>query len=101
VLQHDPGVFPEPDRFDPDRWLARGRSAPPSGTARRAYLPFGGGPTKCLGEQFATAEAVLALASILARWTPQLLDARAARKPDCRLVLLPRHLPVRLTPRTA
>lgn len=109
VLHRDPNVFPEPDRFDPDRWLALGRAAPtttPTTTlaaapaiARRAYVPFGGGPTKCLGEQFATAEAVLALASILARWTPRLLDPHAARKPDCRLVLLPRHLPVRLTAR--
>lgn len=96
LLHRDPAVFPEPHRFDPDRWLPGG----PSAGTRRAYLPFGGGPTKCLGEQFANAEAVLALASILARWTPELLDARAAANPTCRLVLLPRHLPVRLVPRT-
>jgi cytochrome P450 len=97
VLHHDPAVFPEPDRFDPDRWTAHGRSTSPH--ARRAYMPFGAGPTKCLGEQFATAEATLALASILARWTPRLDDPRAALKPDTRLVLLPRRLPVRLTAR--
>lgn len=101
LLHRDPGVFPEPNRFDPDRWAAGSRPDAASATARRAYLPFGGGPTKCLGEQFASAEAILALASILARWTPQLCDARAAEKPDCRLVLLPRHLPVRLAPREA
>ena len=122
LLHRDPDVFPEPGCFDPDRWLRRtgpaaaAVPAPASATAtcpadnatapattsatvRRAYLPFGGGPTKCLGEQFASAEAVLALASILARWTPELRDARAAEKPDCRLVLLPRHLPVRLVAR--
>lgn len=109
LLHRDPDVFADPDRFDPGRWLAPGRfaaeSAPPatrprsSSKSHHAYVPFGGGPTKCLGEQFATAEAVLALASVLARWTPQLLDSRAARKPDCRLVMLPRHLPVRLAAR--
>jgi len=99
VLHHDPSIFPEPDRFDPDRWLVRGRSAPVPAVERRAYVPFGGGPTKCLGEQFATAEAVIALASILSRWTPELRDPRAAQKPDTRLVLLPRSLPVRLTSR--
>ncbi|WP_051452091.1 cytochrome P450 [Actinospica robiniae] len=96
VLHRDPDVFPEPNRFDPERWAEGARSGAASATARRAYLPFGGGPTKCLGEQFAFAEATLALASILARWTPRLHDARAAEKPDCRLVLAPRHLPVRL-----
>ena len=60
-------------------------------------MPFGGGQTKCLGEQFATAEAVLAPASILTRWRPNLHDPRAALKPDTRIVLLPRRLPVRLT----
>lgn len=97
VLHHDPAVFPEPGRFDPDRWTAHGRSTSPH--ARRAYMPFGAGQTKCLGEQFATAETTLALASILARWRPELRLPRAALKPDTRVVLLPRSLPVRLTPR--
>ena len=92
VLHHDPALFPEPAAFDPDRWRT-----PPMD--RRSYIPFGGGPTKCLGEQFASAEAVLALASILARWTPHLEDPHAAAKPDARIVLLPRSLRVRLSAR--
>lgn len=96
LLHHDPAFFPEPKRFDPDRWIER---APASAIARRAYFPFGGGPTKCLGEQFASAEAVLALASILARWRPALQDPAATARPDTRLVLLPRGLRVRLTAR--
>jgi pentalenene oxygenase len=94
VLHHDPALFPAPDRFDPDRWSASGPSID-----RRSYIPFGGGPTKCLGEQFASAEAVLVLASILAKWTPRLRDPHAAAKPDARIVLLPRHLMVRLAAR--
>lgn len=34
-----------------------------------AYLPFGGGPRKCLGDQFALMEAVIALAMMLRRFT--------------------------------
>jgi len=102
VLHHDPDVFPEPGRFDPDRWLASsGRPAPTPAVARHAYVPFGGGPTKCLGEGFAMAEAVVALASILSRWDLRLCDPSAARRPESRLVLLPRRLPVRLSARTS
>jgi cytochrome P450 len=97
VLHHDPAVFPEPGRFDPDRWTAHGRSASPH--ARRAYMPFGAGQTKCLGEQFANAETTLALASVLARWRPELRAAPAELRPDTRVVLLPRSLPVRLASR--
>jgi pentalenene oxygenase len=105
VMHHDPALFPEPHRFDPDRWAPRDQTTATTTntattvTARRAYVPFGGGATKCLGEQFATAEATIALASILACWSPQLRDPRAAMKPDTRLVLLPKRLPVRLTAR--
>jgi cytochrome P450 len=35
---------------------------------RFAYLPFGAGPRKCIGEHFAILEATLALAVLLRRW---------------------------------
>lgn len=60
ILHRDPRWFPEPERFDPDRWLpARATMAP-----RMAYLPFGGGPRICIGNHFALTEAVLVLARI-------------------------------------
>jgi cytochrome P450 len=64
VMHHDPRYFPDPDKFDPERWLgARMRKLP-----RFAYFPFGGGPRQCIGASFATMEANLLLATIAQRF---------------------------------
>jgi len=64
LLHRDPRWYPDPDRFDPGRWL--GGHAPPP---RNAYLPFGTGPRSCIGEQFAWTEAVTVLAVLARSWT--------------------------------
>jgi cytochrome P450 len=64
VTHHDQRWFPEPWRFDPDRW-------DPGETARRppySFFPFGGGTRICIGEGFARMEAKLVLATIASRW---------------------------------
>lgn len=60
VLHRDPRWFPEPERFDPDRWLPERAARIP----RMAFLPFGGGPRICIGNHFAMTEGALALARI-------------------------------------
>ena len=64
LLHRDPRWYPEPDRFDPDRFLGQRRKSLP----RNAYLPFGTGPRACIGEQFSWAEATTALAVMAANW---------------------------------
>ena len=66
IMHRDALYFPEPDRFDPDRWSAND----PRGASRRrfAYFPFGGGPRVCVGTGFAMMEAVLLLATIAQQW---------------------------------
>jgi cytochrome P450 len=54
-------LWPDPHRFDPDRF------ADPKAVDRFAYLPFGGGPRICIGASFALQEAVIVLATLLAR----------------------------------
>ncbi|WFB07806.1 cytochrome P450 [Streptomyces sp. LX-29] len=64
ALGRDPVAFPDPDRFDPDRWLpARAASLP-----RGAGFPFGGGARRCIGDRFGMTEALLVLATVAARW---------------------------------
>jgi cytochrome P450 len=62
ITHRDGRYFPEPERFDPDRW---GPSDPRNlALPRFAYFPFGGGPRVCVGAGFAMMEAVLLLATI-------------------------------------
>jgi cytochrome P450 len=60
--QRDPRFFPDPERFDPERWRedpVRSGKLP-----RFAYFPFGGGPRVCVGASFAMMEAMLLLAMV-------------------------------------
>jgi cytochrome P450 len=68
LVQRDPQVWPDPERFDPDRF------APGQAKNRaHAYKPFGTGQRACIGRQFALHEAVLTLGMILHRYdlTPE------------------------------
>ncbi|MFC5381724.1 cytochrome P450 [Aquipuribacter nitratireducens] len=60
VHHRRPDVWPDPERFDVDRWLDR---AP--GARRDAYIPFGAGPRLCIGRDFALVESVVVLADLL------------------------------------
>lgn len=68
VLHRHRGLWPDPDAFDPGRFLP---GAPP--VDRFAYLPFGNGPRVCIGAQFALREAVLVLAKLVAAFRIGLL----------------------------
>jgi cytochrome P450 len=63
ALQRDPRFFPDPDRFDPERFRPGWEDQIP----RYAYLPFGGGPRVCIGNGFAMMEARLVLATVAQR----------------------------------
>lgn len=69
VMHRDARFFPEPERFDPDRWTPDMRAALP----KFAYFPFGGGTRQCIGEQFAMMELVLVVATIAQQWRLRLV----------------------------
>lgn len=64
VVHNDPQWYPNPERFDPDRWLPEAAAARP----KFAYFPFGAGPRKCIGEPFAWMEGTLLLATFARDW---------------------------------
>jgi len=97
LTQRDPRFFPEPLRFDPERW----RSDPVRTGAlpRFAYFPFGGGPRVCIGAGFAMMEATLLLATIAQRYRFTLLQDPPV-VPLFSITLRPKHgLPVRIEAR--
>lgn len=75
-------LWPNPDRFDPDRFLDA------KAIDRFAYLPFGDGPRICIGANFALQEAVIILATLLARFRFALIPGKAP-KPVMILTLRP------------
>jgi cytochrome P450 len=69
VMHRDPRYFPEPLRFDPDRWTAEARESRP----QFSYFPFGGGPRRCIGEGFAWMEGILLMATLAQQWQMRLV----------------------------
>src|SRR3954470_3647746 len=70
LLHHDARFFPQPERFDPDRWLPEHQHGRP----RFAYFPFGGGNRVCIGESFAWTEGILVLATLARHWRLRRVD---------------------------
>jgi cytochrome P450 len=60
TLHRRPEYFPDPERFDPERFAPGKEEALP----RMAYMPFGDGPRVCLGNHFALLEGQLILATL-------------------------------------
>ncbi|KAG2433939.1 hypothetical protein HYH02_012484 [Chlamydomonas schloesseri] len=67
-LHRSPKLWDEPDKFKPDRFGPLDGPMPNEVTENFAYLPFGGGRRKCIGDQFAIFEAVVALAMLMRRY---------------------------------
>jgi cytochrome P450 len=74
ATHRDPRFWPDPERFDPLRFLPGREPAP-----RYAWFPFGGGAHHCIGHHFAVLEAELALACVLTRYTLQVHEHPRSR----------------------
>ena len=61
LVHQNPEIYPEPQRFRPERFLEGAFSA-------TEYLPFGGGHRYCIGAAMAMMEMKIVLATVLRRW---------------------------------
>ena len=68
VMHRDARYFSDPLRFDPERWTPEARESRP----QFSYFPFGGGPRRCIGENFAGMEGILLLATLAQQWQMRL-----------------------------
>jgi cytochrome P450 len=85
VTQRDPRWFPDPERFDADRFAPGAAEALPP----FAYFPFGGGPRSCIGNQFAMTEMVLVAATFLQHLRFELAADQGPVRLQARLSLRP------------
>jgi cytochrome P450 len=85
VMHRDPRFFPDPLRFDPDRFLPEAEARRP----RFSYFPFGAGSRQCIGEEFAWKEMALVLAALAQRWKLRLLPQNRI-EPEALITLRPR-----------
>jgi cytochrome P450 len=97
VVHHDPRWWPDPLRFDPDRFLDTAKASRP----KFAYFPFGGGARYCIGEGFAWMEGVLMLATVLQQRELHLPDATVRTLPITpKFTIRPSDpVPIQVTPR--
>jgi cytochrome P450 len=88
---HLPGLYAEPNRFNPDRWLAIEPSP-------YEYLPFGAGARMCVGASFAMLEAKLVLALLLRRYRLETIPGTRIDR-QVSITMRPRHgLPMIVRP---
>ena len=102
VTHRDARFFPDPLRFDPERFSP----GSPSRRTKLTYFPFGAGVRQCIGESFAWMEGVLLLATLAQKWKtalvpghrvePRALDHAASEVWDEDAVEARTHLPPEL-----
>jgi cytochrome P450 family 6 len=64
ALHYDPKYYPDPERFDPERFSEEEKKKRP----HFCYLPFGEGPRICIGMRFGLLQTKVGLISLLSRY---------------------------------
>ncbi len=86
IVHRLPEYFPDPERFDPERWTPEAQASRP----KFSYFPFGGGTRVCIGEQFAWMEGVLLIAALSRKWRMNLVPGHPVEVQPL-ITLRPKH----------
>lgn len=94
ALHRDPRSFPDPEHFDPDRWLPDAPTVP-----ENAYIPFLAGKRQCVGDGYAWAQMVTTIATIATRWHVTPVPGHPVKGLP-QALMAPSEMPVTVTART-
>lgn len=86
TLHRDARFWPDPLRFDPERFTDTAREARP----KFAYFPFGSGPRICIGESFTWMEGALLIATLAQKWRARLVSDKPLQLQPL-ITLRPKH----------
>ncbi|KAI1625687.1 unspecific monooxygenase [Exophiala viscosa] len=81
-LHRNEAVFPEPETFNPSRWLSSHTSEEHLKEMHRWFWAFGSGGRMCIGSNLATQEIKLLVAAIYTNWTTEIVDDDGIEKID-------------------
>ncbi|CAL1277906.1 unnamed protein product [Larinioides sclopetarius] len=84
-LHRDEDVFPDPEKFDPERFLAENSADIPE----YAYIPFSGGPRNCIGYRYAMMEVKILVSAVLRNFVIEPLDVENKILPKLQITLQP------------
>ncbi|HVR10172.1 MAG TPA: cytochrome P450, partial [Thermoanaerobaculia bacterium] len=76
LIHHDPRHWPDPDTFDPDRWLP---GSDRGGCPASSYVPFGWSPRTCIGASLGTAQLIVLCHLLCTRYRIEVSDPAAVR----------------------
>ena len=86
ITHRDARFFPDPLRFDPERFTPEAKSR----RTKLTYFPFGAGVRQCIGESFAWMEGVLLLATLAQKWRLKLVPGHTV-EPEPLITLRPKY----------
>ncbi len=92
LIHHRDDLYPDPGHFDPGRW----ESSHPD---RTAYIPFGAGARKCIGDRFSLTQATTALAAITSQWRLASVGSRPVKPTALNGTVSPHRLHLRAAAR--
>lgn len=95
TAHRNPGLFPEPENFRPERWLEEGVKA-----AQNSFIPFSAGARGCIGRNLTYMEQTMLIASLIHRYEFKLLDQTQELTWEEGFNLWPGSMPLLISRRT-
>lgn len=96
-IHRDARLWPNPERFDPDRFTPEAKQS----RDPYAFMPFGHGPRNCIGMRFAQMEIKLVLARMLKKFSFQVAaDTKIPPEVTLRATIAAKEIKLKIMPRS-